>query len=313
MFVSRSTVRTFSDAMNTPSKFWLVVGTPENWHTAFDYGGIWGLRQSQQRYWNEMQENRDVVFFYVTSPVAGIVGSGLVGTKLHQVSPLWPEERAKNEVVWPFRFEFDVLSCLSPTVWQDQRIVIEEIKSRVRSGFQELEPRLAKELTMLLPSSRPDGLILIPGLAGPNADHVLSSEESIFSKEDAHKRAQTLVSEIGRLQRFVVETEVALDNRRVDVVWRRVQRSAPSYVFEVQISGNITEAMSKLKYAYEVWNSHIFLVGKPEHKIPALQLCDGAFHEIRERIRFLELTQVEELHRRKTAYRQYEDQLGILG
>jgi hypothetical protein len=249
-----------------------------------------------------MQENLDVIFFYVTASVSGVVGSGLVRTKLHQLSPLWLEERAKNQVVWPFRFEFDVISCLPPAVWQDQRIAIEELKSRVRSGFQELEPTLVRKLSALMPSSRPDDLVMIPRVVGPTAERVVRLEEAIPPKEDAHKRAQNLVSEIGRLQKFVVETEVALENRRVDVVWRRVQRSAPSYVFEVQISGNITEAMSKLKYAYEMWNSHIFLVGKPEHKAPAIQLCDGAFHEIRERMRFLELAEVEELHRRKTAY-----------
>ena len=28
--------------MSSYNKSWLAVGTPENWHTAFDYGGIWG-------------------------------------------------------------------------------------------------------------------------------------------------------------------------------------------------------------------------------------------------------------------------------
>lgn len=298
--------------MNAPNKFWLTVGTPENWHTAFDYGGIWGLRTTQKRFWDEMRENQDIIFFYVTSPISGIVGSGLVRTKLHQISPLWPEERAKNEVIWPFRFEFDVISCLSPAVWQSQRIAIEELKSRVRSGFQQLESALAQQLSRLTPTSRADDLVMVPAI-GPAAGSLPESEPLTIPRSDVHGKTQNLISEIGRLQKFVVETEVPLENRRVDVVWRRVQRSAPSYVFEVQVSGNITEAMSKLKYAYEVWNSHIFLVGKPEHKSSALQLCDGAFHEIRERVRFLELAQVEELHRRKTAYREYEDQLGIFG
>jgi hypothetical protein len=305
------TVRVHSNFMNERIQFWLVVGKPENWHTAFDYRGIWGLRQSQKRYWDKMQENRDVIFFYVTSAISGIVGTGVVRTKLHQLSPLWPEERAKNEVIWPFRFEFDVISCFPPEVWQDQRIAMEELRSRARSGFQDLEPPLARKILAMMPSSRPDDLMPPLGSVYSAGDKLAALEEETTPKDDPHKKAQNQISEIGRLQKFVVETEVALENRRVDVVWRRVQRSAPSFVFEVQVSGNITEAMSKLKYAYELWNSNIYLVGKPEHKAPALQLCDGAFHEIRGRIRFLELAQIEELHGRKRAYRDYEDQLGI--
>ncbi|HTX14421.1 MAG TPA: hypothetical protein VMD77_03930 [Candidatus Baltobacteraceae bacterium] len=298
--------------MSASRTFWLVVGSPENWHTAFDYGGIWGLRRSQERYWNRMEENRDLIFFYVTAPVSGIVGHGLVRTKLHQLSPLWPEERAKNEVVWPLRFEFEVISCLPPDVWQTGRIEADELKSRVRSGFQELESTLAAKIMALLPSSVPGSLVMSPSLVAQDRLGAPDTVQRVPS-DDSHKRTQLLLSEIGSLQKFIAQIEVPLENRRVDVVWRKVQRSAPSYVFEVQVSGNITEAIAKLKQAYELWNSHIFLVGKPEHRSASQQLCDGAFREIRERMRFIELVQVEELHKRKRAYRDYEDQIGIFG
>jgi hypothetical protein len=291
---------------------WLAVGTPENWHTAFDYGGIWGLKSGQRRYWDRMTENSDVVLFYVTSPVSGVVGNGIIRTKLHQISPLWPAERAENEVIWPFRFEFDVISCLAPTAWRTRRVGTEELKTRVRSGFQELEPELAERLMKSLPLDKPDGLVLSPAI---NAHRKRSSILEIppIQTPETHQQIQGLLAEIGRLQKYVVDVEFPIENRRVDVTWRRVQRSVPSYVFEVQVGGNITEALAKLKHAYELWNSHIFLVGKPEHRNPSSQLCDGSFHEIKDRLRFLELGQVEELHRRKLAYRNFEDELGILG
>jgi hypothetical protein len=297
--------------MNSSNKVWLAVGTPENWHTAFDYGGIWGLKPSQKRYWDQMTENSDIVFFYVTSPVSGVVGNGVVRTKLHQISPLWPAERAENKVMWPFRFEFDVISCIPPTSWQAQRVGTEDLKTRVRSGFQQLEPNLAEQLMKAIPSGRPDGLVLSPGIDMCGLRNS-SLEIPPIQATDTHQQIQGLLAEIGRLQKFVVDVEFPIENRRVDVTWRRVQRSVPSYVFEVQVGGNITEALAKLKHAYELWNSHIFLVGKPEHRSPSARLCDSSFHEIRERLRFLELGQVEELHRRKLAYRNFEDQLGIL-
>lgn len=129
---------------------------------------------------------------------------------------------------------------------------------------------------------------------------------------DQHDRTKELLVHIGRLQNLVADTEFPLDNRRVDVAWRRVQRAVPSYVFEVQVSGNLTEAMGKLKQAYELWNSRVFVVGKPEHRNPVNQLLGGAFRELHQRLGFVELAQVEELYQRKRAYRELESQLGIL-
>jgi hypothetical protein len=286
------------------------VGTPENWHTAFDFRGIWGLKSSQQRYWERISENNDLVFFYATVPVSGVVGYGIVRTKLHQPSPLWPRERAENRVIWPFRFEFDVISAFPPAAWEKQRIVLPELKIRARSGFQEIEAAIAQELLGSLPSNAPRDLVL-PHAAAQNQPFPSPPQTPIPAPSTAHERGQWLLAEIGRMQKFIADTEYPLENRRLDVVWRRVQRSVPSYVFEVQVSGNLTEAVGKLKQAFELWNSNVFLVSSEEHRSSTNQLLEGTFREMRPRLRFVELRQVEELYQRKRAYRELEGQLGM--
>ncbi len=294
--------------MASAPKFWLAVGTPVNWHTAFDYGGIWGLRNTQRHYWEPLNENSDLVFFYVTSPVSGVVGHGLIRTKLHQPSPLWPEERARNEVIWPLRFEFDVLSCLPPYVWEKQKVSSRELKSRARSGFQSLDPAAATELLRALPAQVPANLI-VP--VRPQLSDALPVPD-MPAGDNLHARAQWQIAEIGRLQKFMAETEYPIENRRLDVVWRKVQRSVPSYVFEVQVGGNLTEGIAKLKHAFDLWNSHVFLVGKEDHRVQVNQLVATTFREIEDRLRFIELGQVEELYETKRAYRDLESELGIL-
>jgi len=294
------------------NRFWLAVGTPENWHTAFDYRGIWGLKSSQQRFWDRISENNDLVFFYATVPVAGVVGYGLIRTKLHQISPLWPRERAENKVIWPLRFEFDVLSALPPSAWAQQKIVIPELRARARSGFQELEPAIAEELLRALPSNAPHDLVLRQAAVARTRATEVCPAAALPSAGNPHDHSQWLLAEIGRMQQFLAETEYPLENKRLDVVWRCVQRSVPSYVFEVQIAGNLTEAMAKLKRAYELWNSNIFLAGMEENRSAADQLLSGTFHEIQQRLRFIELGQVESLYQAKRAYRELESQLGIL-
>lgn len=298
--------------MSPSTKFWLAIGTRQNWHTAFDYGGIWGLKASQRHYWEALTENSDVVFFYVNAPVSGVVGCGLVRTKLHQLSPLWPEERARNEVIWPLRFEFDALQAIPPALWEQQQVSSEELKARARAGFQALDPQLAEELLRGLPGDAPRDLVLAEPVGLRAKPVALGPGQDVSQATDLHDRAQGQLLEIGRLQRFLAEREFPIENRRVDVVWRRVQRSVPSYVFEVQVSGNLTEALGKLKQAFDIWNSNIFLVGKGDHRAPVSQLLGGTFHEIQHRLRFLELNQVHELYQRKRAYRELENQLGIL-
>lgn len=297
--------------MQPPTKFWLAVGKHANWLTVFAYEWIWGLKATQRNYWEVIRENSDIVFFYATLPVGGVVGCGIVRTKLIQNSPRWPEELDRNEVIWPLRFEFDVLSAIPPALWKERRIFREDLKIRARAGFQSLEREIAEELMRALPGTLPQELTL------PSPQTVLAAPAQVPSagtvpSSDPHAHAQRLLVEIGRMQKFLAEPEFPLENRRLDVAWRRVQRSVPSYVFEIQVGGNLTEAMGKLKQARDLWNSNICLVGKEEHRSPANQLLGGTFHEIQDRLRFIELAQVEELYQRKRAYRDLETSLGIL-
>ncbi len=82
------------------SNYWLVVGSPHNWRTAFEQKNIWGLKQTQRYLWESLNE-KDTLFFYVTSPVSGIIGYGTVRTKFPQDQPLWPQEIEENKVIWP--------------------------------------------------------------------------------------------------------------------------------------------------------------------------------------------------------------------
>lgn len=298
--------------MRSPTKFWLAVGIPQNWYTAFDYGLIWGLKANQRHYWEAITENTDIVFFYVTSPISGVIGYGRVLEKLHQTSPLWPEERARNEVIWPLRFFFDILGALPPDAWKTQHVTSEALKIRARAGFQTLEQDLAQELVRALPGEVPKDLALVQPV-GAVASPRPTALETPSEMRDPHAHIQHLLAEIGRLQKFIAEREFPIETRRLDVVWRRVQRSVPSFVFEVQVSGNLTEGMGKLKQAFELWNSSIFLVGKAEHRRQVNELLSATFREIQRRFRFLELDQVKELHQRKRAYCDLENQLGILG
>jgi predicted RNA-binding protein len=120
------------------------------------------------------------------------------------------------------------------------------------------------------------------------------------------------LAEVGRIQGYISDKEYILESTRLDVVWRRVERSVPTYVFEVQIEGDIYHAMAKLKHAFDLWNSHIFLVAGNKERSKYQELLAGTFHEVADQMRFIEIGLVKELLAKKMDYKRMEEALGIL-
>lgn len=98
---------------------------------------------------------------------------------------------------------------------------------------------------------------------------------------------------------------------KLDVVWRRVEKGSPTYVFEVQVGGDLYHAIGKLKHAHDLWNSNIFLITTKNDVAKARELLSGTFHEIERKIRVIEIEKINELFKLKKAYKDFEEQLGI--
>lgn len=273
------------------TQYWLVVGTPEHWRVAFENGNIWGLQSTKKRWWDRLSEG-DGLVFYVTRPIGGTVGLGKVRTKFKQDRPLWPRELRSEKVLWPLRFEFDVDFCFRPDEWKSCKLDIDALRAIVQAGFQPLKPKAADYALEAFE----------PFLATPS-----DTRES----EGLHEELKAKLAEMGRIQKFQAEVEYPMEGTRLDVVWRRVEKSVPTYVFEVQVGGDVYRALAKLKHAYDLWNSRLFIVAAAAEKPKVGTLLSGTFHEIRERLRFVEIDKVLDLYARKKAYRELEDDLGI--
>ena len=102
----------------------------------------------------------------------------------------------------------------------------------------------------------------------------------------SHGVLQEKLIEIGRLQNFIAEKEYQFDIGKLDVVWRRVLNSVPTYVFEIQVGGDVYHALAKLKHAFDLWNSHIFFVASEKDHIKATSLLSGTFHGMIQVIRW---------------------------
>ena len=150
----------------------------------------------------------------------------------------------------------------------------------------------------------------IPKVSERQAEYISEAEQDALTHFSHDEVKRTLV-EIGKLQKYIAEQEYPFDIGKLDVVWRRVEASVPTYVFEVQISGDVYHALAKLKHAFDLWNSHIFIIAPEDQRSKVDLLLSGTFHEIENRINFIDLVQVRILLERKRAYFDLEKELGI--
>lgn len=285
-------------------QFWLMVGTEKNWKVAFESNNIWGLKDFRElrSLWNMLREG-DGLLFYVSKPVHGIVGFGHVVTKFKQTNPLWPDEIKKDEVIWPLRFEFDIEYCLPPSLWKSHKYTSHDLQMISRMVFQ-CYPVEEVNTARIAFGLKP----LIETVRSVPTEFKVTTEPTTINHDDL----KAYLAEIGRIQGYIADEEYPLDSTRLDVVWRRVERSVPTFVFEVQIGGDIYHAMAKLKHASDLWNSHIFLVATVREKSKYQELISGTFHEVADKMRFIDVTLVKELLEKKRDYKEMERALGIL-
>jgi hypothetical protein len=228
-------------------------------------------------------------------------------TKFKQDKPLWPDELMKNEVIYPFRFEFKIDYLIPVRDWYERKIDISGLKLGYRAGLNFVKDR--KKIEKLNQIIKEKWNIELPL---KEVRWEIREERPSYRTTLSHRDYQEMIKEIGKLQGFIAEMEYPMEGEKLDVVWRRVVGSVPTYVFEIQIGGDVYHALGKLKHAWDLWNSNIFLITDKE-SIPKIQdLLKGTFHEIDPQLVIMNLEDVQELFSTKKKLRDLERKFGIL-
>jgi predicted RNA-binding protein len=303
------------DIYNHPC--WIVSGNQDNFELSVQYKQIWGVMNKWYPQWKALEKG-DNLFFYI-SGVKKIVGIGQSGNKFIQREPFWPDEIEEGKVKYPLKFEFSFHHLLPKKEWKDKGIsVTGYIQKNLGTGaFADL---LRGGVNFI----RNENLVvfLYKNFKEKFDYEIKSSEDIIASKtkieslpkiEGLHNHLIELIVEIGRMNGLLSEKEYSYSNMRFDAVWRRVDRGSPTYVFEVQVEGDVYHALAKLKHAFDLWNSNIFLIiSNNKDFYSAQELLNGTFHEIKEKIKIVATKEMQELHRRKFSWIELEQKLGIL-
>lgn len=302
---------------------WLVIGIQKNWETALSQPvPLWGLKSRYQTEFQAMNIG-DLLWFYSTSPVGGVIGVGAVKDKyIDNINLIWEEELKKKEVIWPLRFRIHALKVLPQTRWKTDRIKISDFNLFWQVGFQPLKSEHASEL--FIRAKEPFGVISQENLfTGATIMQPLAFEEeqvayapSLESKPAiSHKELQNQIAEIGKLQFYYTEIEHSIqlpgEKKNLDVVWKREIDGVPTFAFEVELSGMLEKAIERLKFAFRKWNSRPRIIA-PQDGIQRLHnIMATSDKNFAEQVRIYEPDQIVKLLNLKRQLKSVEQNLAI--
>lgn len=273
-------------------KFWSLSGSLENWEIGIS-GTIWGVRGGLKSKWEKLSIG-DILIFYSTSPVSGVIGIGKVENKLVGKEPLWADEIKENKIIYPYRFEFKVLYALAQPSWKEKKIPI----AGLRIGFQAGLNPVKEEAAMAL-FKKTDSLW---GTKFTETIGKIGKPKIKEKPKSLHEELKEKIKEIGEMEGFISEKEYPMDGQRLDVVWRApgVVKGVPKYVFEIEIAGGLYRALAKLKHAFDLWAfPKLFLIAQDKDRGKVMNLLSGTFHEIRDKVKIVKPEKVDKLYKVK--------------
>lgn len=283
-------------------QLWILTGNEENWQTALNSGNVWGVREgSLVSRWKKLLKG-DLLLFYAKSPVKGLIGVGKVESKFKQDRPLWPDEVREKRVIYPYRFDFQILSVLSPDKWKTEAISVVDLPLSLQSGMNSVA---RKESIEELLNRIKDKFGFI------SREHVELRAERGKQGESLHNQIRDKLTEIGQMEHYIAQKEYPIDGERLDSTWRRVPAGVPTKVFEVQIGGSPHQALSKLKHAFDLWNSEPFIIVDSENLKKVEELLSGTFHELKPHIHVISTDKVKEFFDFLTKEASYKKDFGL--
>ena len=268
-------------------RVWILTGNEENWETALNSGNVWGVREGGLvSRWEKLLKG-DLLLFYAKSPVKGLIGVGKLESKFKQDRPLWPDEVRENKVIYPYRFDFQILGVLTPSKWMTEAVSIADLPLSLQAGVNSISKN---SVIAELINRVKDKFNL--SLEAPVEIKAEKPKEGV----SLHNQIRDKLTEIGQMERFISEKEYPIDGERLDVTWRRVPRGVPTKVFEVQIGGSPHQALAKVKHAHDLWNSEPFIIVDKGSLPKVEELLSGTFHELKPDIHVISTDKVQELY-----------------
>jgi len=308
--------------MNSKIQNWLVIGIPQNWETALlQPMPIWGLKDVYKSRFQSMKAS-DLIWFYASKPVGGIIGVGVVKDQyVDNTNLVWPDELKQGKVIWPLRFRIHVLKVLPKESWKTHRIKIDDFDLVWQIGFQLLKEDQAIELFKRVERSfgviNEESLYTGTTIAEPL---VLREKPPLYTQTEEklvapHRGLQEKIAEIGKLQFYYTQLEHAIElpgeKKSLDVVWKREIEGVPTYAFEIELSGMIEKSMERLKFAFRKWNSRPRIIIPENMRNKAQNIISASDKDFSEQVKIYQPMEIANLLDKKRELKSIEQGLDM--
>ena len=130
-------------------KYWLNVAPVSSWEESVHIGMCGAPPKDINRHqWKRMEPN-DIVLFYATKPVKGLIGWGRVIERFEDSTPIWREEKRVGCALWPLRIRIAVEFMIPQGDWKARRVKLGPNTSVQRSLMPLSETRGADLIAQL--------------------------------------------------------------------------------------------------------------------------------------------------------------------
>ncbi|MEM2913642.1 MAG: hypothetical protein QXR06_04800 [Candidatus Bathyarchaeia archaeon] len=126
-----------------------------------------------------------------------------------------------------------------------------------------------------------------------------------------HDEMVDAIYALGELIGYKPEKKWRHERYEFDVVWHKPPRIGPKYVFEVHVKGSLEAALLRLKHAYDLWESQIFLVSTEDQLKEAQSKFLGELHELKDKVTLLDVKNVKEFCNFKGRFEWLERKFGL--
>ena len=127
-----------------------------------------------------------------------------------------------------------------------------------------------------------------------------------------HEEVKELIYNIGIIQGKNPAKEYPLEDKRLDVVWRKTSKSVPYIAFEIHDKGDLYADLVKLKHAWDLWNAIPVLITTESKVEEAWKWIKGTFHEVKDVFRVITFNKLKDFYEAKRKVKELETELGLI-
>jgi len=295
---------------------YLIVGQTKNWITAFRNNPVvWGFTEKERYAWETIKPN-DLLFFHAAGEARGIIGNGLLLNKFLGDKPYWEREIKENRVIWKYRFYIKPIEVLDSGKWLPGKgpIVSKSfgIEGTSLQGKQIIKLE-AEQITKIKEN-------MVAWQIGTTYKYSVNKRQTLVDQisESApttyipepreHTNMINIVEDMGRIQNFYAEREFTIpgEQRRMDVIWKREVTGAPTYAFEIELSGGLDKAINKLNRCHKLWNTEPRLIVPNDEIEKAKNIIKSLDNELREAVIPVSVDQIKNIYEKKKEFKRLE-------